>query len=87
MKLAKEIVWLLLALWLVVVLLNRSKFRKIVYRTNDWRINFKPWFRKEVYGFVSSIYPDDTKYLRYRNIYRIHLIILIILIVTYQLIS
>ena len=61
----------------------RSDFRKIVYKTNDWKINIKPVFLKEIKGLLFNIYPDDNKYLKSRNLYRIYLIIYLILIIIY----
>ena len=53
----------------------RSKFRKIVYRTDSWFIVIKPVFVKEVKALIGNIYPDDPDYLHMRNFYRIFLVI------------
>jgi len=48
---------LLLFLWGVPSILFRSNFRKIVYKTDDWKINIKPFFIKEIKGLIFNIYP------------------------------
>lgn len=57
----------------------RSKFRKIVYQTNDWKINIKPVFVKEMKGLFQTLYPDNPEYLKMRNFYRFYLAVYMIL--------
>ena len=57
----------------------RSKFRKIVYKTSDWKINIKPVFIKEVKGLFGNIFPSNEEYLKMRNFYRFYLIIYFVL--------
>ncbi len=57
----------------------RSKFRKIVYQTDDWTINIKPVFVKEVKGLFQNLYPDNKEYLKMRNFYRFYLVVYTIL--------
>ena len=63
----------------------RSKFRKIVYQTDDWKINIKPLFVKEIKALIYNIYPTNKRYLRVRNQYRLYLIIYLLLFVLYIL--
>ena len=79
----KLFIFILLILWGLPSTFLRSDFRKIVYKTNDWKINIKPVFLKEIKGLLFNIYPDDGKYLKSRNLYRIYLIIYLILFVVY----
>ena len=43
-------VFILLVVWGIPSTFFRSKFRKIVYQTDDWKINIKPLFIKELKG-------------------------------------
>ena len=79
----KLILFILLLLWGLPSTFLRSDFRKIVYKTNDWKINIKPIFFKEIKGLLFNIYPNDEKYLKSRNLYRIYLIIYLILFIIY----
>ncbi len=65
----------------------RSKFRKIVYQTDDWKINIKPLFKKEIIGLFSNMYPDNKDYLKTRNYYRVYLVVYLILFIVYNLIG
>ena len=55
----------------------RSQFRKIVYQTNDWKINIKPVFIKEMKGLFGNVFPTDEEYLKMRNFYRFYLVVYI----------
>ena len=79
----KLFVFILLVTWGLPSTFLRSDFRKIVYKTNDWKINIKPVFLKEIKGLLFNIYPDDNKYLKSRNLYRRYLIIYLILFMIY----
>ena len=57
----------------------RSKFRKIVYQTDDWTINIKPLFLKEIKGLFGNLYPDNPEYLKMRNFYRFYLVVYLVL--------
>ena len=65
----------------------RSKFRKIIYETNDWKINIKPLFRKELKGLFTKISSKNKDYIKTRNNYRIYLIIYGMLFLVYSLIA
>ena len=79
----KLFIFIVLIIWGLPSTFLRSDFRKIVYKTNDWKINIKPVFLKEIKGLLFNIYPDDDKYLKSRNLYRIYLIIYLILFIIY----
>ena len=77
----------ILIIWSIPSTYFRSKFRKIVYQTDDWKINFKPLFKKEIIGLFSNMYPDNKTYLNTRNYYRIYLAVYLILFIIYNLIK
>lgn len=74
-----------LLLWGIPSTYFRSKFRKIVYQTDDWKINIKPLFVKEIRALIYNIYPTDKRYLRVRKHYRLYLIIYLLLFILYIL--
>lgn len=70
----KEYFWLILLLvWGFPMSYYRSKFRKLVYQTDNWWINIKPVFLKELKALFGNIYPGNKNYLRFRNFYRFYL--------------
>lgn len=79
----KNILLIALILWGIPSTYFRSKFRKIVYQTNDWKINIKPLFKKEILGLFLNIYPENDEYIKVRNYYRIYLFIYLILFLFY----
>ena len=78
-----NVLLVLLILWGIPSTYFRSKFRKIVYQTNDWRINIKPLFKKEIMGLFLNLYPDNKEYIRVRNYYRIYLLIYLVIFLVY----
>jgi peroxiredoxin Q/BCP len=73
-------IWLILfILWGVPLMFYRSKFRKMVYRTDSWTINFKPVFLKELKAIFGNIFPYDNRYIRMRNFYRVYLSVYLLL--------
>ncbi len=78
-----NILLVLLILWGIPSTYFRSKFRKIVYQTNDWKINIKPLFKKEIMGLFLNLYPDNKEYIRVRNYYRIYLLIYLFIFLVY----
>ena len=77
-------IWLILFIaWGLPLTLYRSKFRKIVYQTNKWTINIKPYFMKELKALFGNMYPDNLNYLKLRNFYRFYLIIYLLLFTSY----
>jgi hypothetical protein len=83
----KNLILIILILWGIPSTYFRSKFRKIIYETNDWKINIKPLFKKELIGLFSKISSKNKNYIKTRNNYRIYLIIYGILFLVYSLIS
>jgi hypothetical protein len=81
----KQLIFLILLIWSIPSTYFRSKFRKIVYQTDDWKINIQPLFKKEILGLFGNMYPDNKDYLKTRNYYRIYLVIYIALFVIYKL--
>ena len=83
--------WLLDNIWLVLFLIwglplgvFRSRFRKIVYQTDQWIINIKPVFIREFKGLFSNLYPNDLQYLKVRNQYRFYLAVYFLLFFLYK---
>ena len=65
--------WLFM-IWSFPLSYYRSRFRKIVYQTEDWRINIQPLFKKEMIGLFGNLYPENKDYLKMRNFYRFYLV-------------
>jgi peroxiredoxin Q/BCP len=79
-----ENIWLILFVaWGLPLTIYRSKFRKIVYQTDSWTINIKPYFMKELKALFGNMYPDNINYLKFRNFYRFYLIIYMLLFTSY----
>lgn len=77
-------IWLILfIIWGIPLGIYRSKFRKIVYRTDSWVINIKPWFVKETKALFVDMYPGDVEYVKMRNFYRVYLLIYLVLFLVY----
>jgi peroxiredoxin Q/BCP len=77
-------IWLILFIaWGLPLTIYRSKFRKIVYQTDKWTINIKPYFMKELKAIFGNMYPDNRNYLKFRNFYRFYLIIYLLLFTSY----
>jgi len=61
----KNNIWLIaFIIWGLPLSYYRSNFRKIVYQTNDWKINIKPLFVKEIKALFGTIYSKNTSYKR-----------------------
>lgn len=77
-------IWLILFIaWGLPLFNYRSKFRKIIYKTDSWTINIKPIFIKEIKGLVGNIYPDNNKYKKFRNFYLFYLAVYFTLFIAY----
>jgi peroxiredoxin Q/BCP len=88
MELLKENIWLILFIaWGLPLGFYRSKFRKIIYKTDSWTINIKPLFLKELRGLFGNLYPEDISYLKMRNFYRFYLFVYTILFIAYKIIG
>jgi peroxiredoxin Q/BCP len=82
----KQLIFLILIIWSFPSTYFRSKFRKIVYQTDDWKINIKPLFKKEIVGLFSNMYPHNKTYLQTRTYYQIYLAVYLILFLIYKFI-
>ena len=82
-----QILLALLIIWGIPSTYFRSKFRKIVYQTDDWKINIQPLFKKEILGLFTNMYPENLDYIKTRNQYRIYLLIYLIIFILYQYIK
>ena len=80
---SKTLLIAILFIWGLPSTYFRNKFRKIVYKTDDWKINIKPLFKKELIGLFSNLYPSNKEYIKTRDYYRIYLFVYIILFVVY----
>jgi len=78
------LLFILLIIWSIPSTHYRSKFRKIVYQTEDWKINIKPLFKKEMIALFGNMYPENTTYLKTRNFYRIYLAVYLVLFLMYN---
>mgnify|MGYP006075618331 CR=1 FL=1 len=83
----KSILLIILFIWGTPSTYFRSKFRKIVYKTDDWKINIKPLFLKEIKALFVNLYPDNQEYLKIRNYYRFYLVIYVIIFAFYFTLS
>ena len=81
--LMKTILFIILIIWGIPSTFFRSKFRKIVYQTNDWKINIKPLFKKEIVGLLFNLYPENKEYIKTRNNYRLYLFVYLIIFLVY----
>ena len=79
----KQIILIVLIIWSLPSFYFRSKFRKIVYQTDDWKINIKPLFIKELKGLFIKLYPNDKLYLKVRRYYIIYLVVYFGLFILY----
>ena len=80
-------IFILLIIWGVPSTFFRSKFRKIVYQTDDWKINIKPLFVKELKGLFFNIFPHNNNYIKTRNQYRLYLGVYLFLFIIYAFIK
>lgn len=83
MNLSKNIWLILFVIWGLPLTYYRSKFRKIVYQTDSWIINIKPYFIKEIKAIFGNLYPNNMKYLKFRNFYRFYLAVYLLLFLSF----
>ena len=81
----KTIILIILFIWGAPSTYFRSKFRKIVYKTDDWKINIKPLFVKEIKALFLNIYPKNSNYLKIRKYYIFYLLIYLMLFIVYMI--
>ena len=85
LELFKNNIWLIaFIIWGLPLSYYRSNFRKIVYQTNDWKINIKPLFVKEIKALFGTMYSENTSYIKARNFYRFYLLVYFVLFLLYQ---
>ena len=77
----------LLFIWGIPSTYFRNKFRKIVYQTNDWKINIKPVFVKELRGLFFNLFTKNKTYIKIRNQYRIYLAVYLLLFLIYIIVK
>lgn len=82
----KTIVFFIIIIWGLPAMQLRSQFRKMIYNTNDWKINIKPVFVKEFKALFSNALITDPKEVRIRNRYRFYLLVYLALIIWYKMI-
>ena len=80
---AKNVLFFIFMIWGFPQGYYRNKFRKIVYNTDNWIINFKPLFWKELKGLFGNIYPENHDYKKFRNFYLFYLSIYLLLVLLY----
>jgi peroxiredoxin Q/BCP len=86
MQWINENIWLILFFaWGMPLGVFRSRFRKMVYETDDWTINVKPYFVKETKALLGFLAVDHPDFKKTRNNYRFYLIIYSVLFAVYQL--
>ena len=83
----KTILLILIFIWGIPSTFFRNKFRKIVYQTDDWKINIKPLFIKELKGLLFNLFPKNEKYIKLRNQYRVYLTVYLLLFIIYILVK
>ena len=81
----KTILLIILFIWGIPSTYFRSRFRKIVYQTDDWKINIKPVFIKELKAFFINVFPEDSEYIKIRNYYRVYLVVYLIIFIFYYI--
>ena len=79
----KNFLFILLVIWGIPSTYFRNKFRKIVYKTDDWKINIKPLFKKEIIALFSNLYPENNEYLKTRDQYRAYLLVYLLIFIFY----
>jgi peroxiredoxin Q/BCP len=85
MQWAIDNIWLILFFaWGMPLGIFRSRFRKMVYATDDWTINIKPYFVKETKALVGALNIETADFNKVRNNYRIYLLIYVALFLIYK---
>ena len=79
----KNILFFIFMIWGFPLGYYRSKFRKIIYETDSWTVNIKPFFWKELKGLFGTLYPENLQYKKNRNFYLFYLSIYLFLLVAY----
>ena len=78
-------IWLILFFaWGMPLGVFRSKFRKMVYETDDWTINIKPYFVKETKALFGMIMVEHADFDKVRIQYGMYLVIYCLLFAVYK---
>lgn len=56
----------------------------MVYETDDWTINIKPYFLKETKALLGVVVLNVSEFKKTRNNYRFYLLIYLILFLMYK---
>ena len=67
-------------IWSFPLGLFRSRWRKMVYQTDSWWINIKPYFWRELkilFGFIRLTKPEEVKMLKF---YRFYVVVYLLLL-------
>jgi thioredoxin-dependent peroxiredoxin len=80
----KNIWFILFIVWGLPLGYYRSRFRKLVYRTDSWTINIKPVFVTELRGLFGNLFPGNKEYAKYRNFYLFYLSVYALLFIVYM---
>ena len=79
-----ENIWLFLfVISGIILILYRSRFRRIIYKTDEKAPVIKSRFPRELHALFGNIYPGNRKYLKFRNFYRFSLIFYLVLFTAY----
>ena len=71
-------------IWSFPLGIYRSRFRKLVYKTDDWKINIKPVFVKELKLLLGLGSGWTKKEIQAAKSYRLYLIVFILLFVVWH---
>ena len=80
----KNIWFILFIVWGLPLGYYRSRFRKLVYRTDSWTINIKPVFWTELRGLFGNLFPGNKEYSKSRNFYLFYLSVYTLLFIVYM---
>ena len=81
-------IWLILFFaWGMPLGVFRSRFRKMVYETDDWTINIKPYFVKETKALLGMIKIDVPDFEKTRMRYGMYLLIYGLLFAAFKFLS
>lgn len=67
------IVLILIVIYTRPLWVFRYKFRSIVYKEKSWKINFRPWFWKEIKALFTNKYFKTKEEKHVAKFYRIYL--------------
>lgn len=68
-------------IWSLPSNIARSRFRKMVYKTDNWIINIQPYFTQEIKVLFGIHKITDKNDIKLINFYRFYLTIYIILFI------